>query len=52
MVTKHIYSTPAVEVMEVAVEQGFAATSLESGGEGGHWGGKLTSSYAPEENEY
>ena len=52
MKTRHIYSTPSLEVIAIAVEQGFAATDVTAGGEGGNWGGMVTSSYNNEQNEY
>ena len=39
MKTKKNYATPAMEVLEIAVEQGFAATGVDAEGEDGQWGG-------------
>ena len=49
METKKTYETPLVEVLNLAVEQGFAATSVDAGGEIGHWGAK--SSYSDYNSE-
>ena len=50
METKNFYETPSVEVLDFAVEQGFAATSVDAGGENGHWGAKTSySDYNSEE---
>ena len=39
MKTRTIYATPAMEVLEIAVEQGFAATGVDTEGENALWGG-------------
>lgn len=45
------YEAPALDTLEVSVEEGFAATTVNAGGEGGHWVTSARPDYAYVESE-
>ena len=48
---RQTYEKPALDTLEVSVEAGFAATSLDAGAEGGHWVTSARPDYAYVDSE-